>query len=60
MGISDLIAGFIQDALDEANGVLELRKHEDRCIFCESKELILAFRGKHICLKCLAQLKKAR
>lgn len=37
-----------------------LRKHEDRCIFCESKEHILAFRGKHICLKCLAQLKKAR
>ena len=37
-----------------------LRKHEDRCIFCESKEHILAFQGKHICLKCLAQLKKAR
>lgn len=35
-----------------------LRKHEDRCIFCESKEHILAFQGKHICLKCLAQLKK--
>lgn len=37
-----------------------LRKHEDRCIFCESKEHILAFQGKHIYLKCLAQLKKAR
>ena len=37
-----------------------LRKHEDRCIFCENKEHILDFRGKHICLKCLAQLKKAR
>ena len=31
-----------------------LRKHEDRCIFCES------FQGKHISIKCLAQLKKAR
>ena len=28
MGISDLIAGFIQDALDEANGVLELQRSD--------------------------------
>lgn len=26
MGISDMIAGFIQEALDEANGVLELQR----------------------------------
>ncbi len=28
MGISDLIAGFIQEALDEANGVLELQRSD--------------------------------
>ena len=28
MDISDLIAGFIQDALDEANGVLELQRSD--------------------------------
>ena len=28
MGISDLIAGFIQDALDEADGVLELQRSD--------------------------------
>ena len=28
MGISDVIAGFIQEALDEANGVLELQRSD--------------------------------
>ena len=28
MGISDMIAGFIQEALDEANGVLELQRSD--------------------------------
>ena len=28
MGISDLIAGFIQEELDEANGVLELQRSD--------------------------------
>lgn len=28
MGISDLIAGFIRDALDDADGVLELRRND--------------------------------
>ena len=28
MGISDLIAGFIRDALDDADGVLELRRSD--------------------------------
>lgn len=37
-----------------------LRKHEDRCIFCESAGQLQDLLGKHICPKCLAQLKKAR
>lgn len=37
-----------------------LRKHENRCILCESTEQLQDFMGKHICLKCLAQLKKIR
>ena len=28
MGISDLIAGFIQEALDETDGVLELQRSD--------------------------------
>ncbi|MBQ9720670.1 MAG: CtsR family transcriptional regulator [Oscillospiraceae bacterium] len=28
MGISDLIAGFLRDSLDEADGVVELRRHD--------------------------------
>ena len=28
MGMSDLIAGFIQSALDDANGVLELQRSD--------------------------------
>ena len=39
---------------------LEIYVDGDSVILRKHEEHILAFRGKHICLKCLAQLKKAR
>lgn len=37
-----------------------LQKFEKRCIFCEGTENIQVFKGKNVCPKCLAQLKKLR
>lgn len=37
-----------------------LQKIEEQCVFCGSKEQICTFKGKNICQKCMAQLKKTR
>ena len=37
-----------------------LQKFEERCIFCEGTEGVQVFKGKNVCPKCLAQLKKLR
>ena len=37
-----------------------LKKHENRCVFCGSTEQSHIFKGKNICLKCLAQLNQTQ
>ena len=35
-----------------------LRKYEPACIFCNQSEDTVVYKGKNICAKCLAELKK--
>ena len=35
-----------------------LRKYEPACIFCNQSEGTVVYKGKNICAKCLAELKK--
>lgn len=35
-----------------------LQKHEERCILCEKIKDLEEFKGKSVCRKCLAELKK--
>jgi len=34
-----------------------LRKHGQNCIFCDSSDDLMVFRGKHVCRKCIADAK---
>lgn len=35
-----------------------LKKYRPSCIFCDSTKDVVVFKGKNICPKCLAELKK--
>jgi AbrB family transcriptional regulator, transcriptional pleiotropic regulator of transition state genes len=34
------------------------KKYEPSCIFCGEAENVILYKGKNICLKCMAELKK--
>lgn len=34
-----------------------LRKHHATCVFCDSKDDIVSFKGRNICSACLSELK---
>ena len=37
-----------------------LKKYAPRCVFCDGDNSLIVFKGKNVCPKCLAQLKKLR
>lgn len=37
-----------------------LKKYEPSCIFCNDSENMMNYKGKNICAKCFAELKKQR
>ena len=36
---------------------ITIRKAENKCVFCNAQEELVAFEGKHICKDCIAKLK---
>jgi AbrB family transcriptional regulator, transcriptional pleiotropic regulator of transition state genes len=35
-----------------------LKKYAPQCVFCGEAENVISYRGKNICLNCMAELKK--
>ncbi len=41
------------------DGRIILEKYQPNCIFCQSKEDVVAVKSKHICKKCLEEMKQS-
>lgn len=40
------------------NECITIRKAEEKCVFCNAHENLIAFEGKHICADCIAKLRQ--
>ena len=56
LGISNL--DYVQFYLDE-NGVV-LRKYDNCCFLCSSREDVTEYKEKYICKKCIAEIKELK
>ena len=53
IGVKDMLEIFVED--DQ----IILKKYHPSCIFCSDARDVVSYRGKLVCKKCLADLKKS-